>query len=57
MISDILRFFKIGFLFKKEFDFDNRLLLSGEEEGIHNNLSDPVCSGPYNQVTSQSFSL
>jgi hypothetical protein len=52
----MLRFFRIGFLFRKEFDFDIRLLLAGDEEGIVNNLSDPVCSGPYNQVTSQSFS-
>jgi len=30
MISDMLRFFKIGFLFKKEFDLEIRLLLDGE---------------------------
>jgi hypothetical protein len=34
-----------------------RLLLVGEERHILNDLFDPVCSGPYNQVTSQSFSL
>jgi len=47
----------MGFLFKKEFDFDIRLLLVGELEGIFKVLSDPVCNGPYSQVTSQSFSL
>lgn len=30
IISDMLRFFNIGFLFKNEFDFDMRLLLDGE---------------------------
>jgi hypothetical protein len=34
-----------------------RLLLAGEEEGTLNNVSDLVCSGPYNQVISQSLSL
>jgi hypothetical protein len=34
-----------------------QLLLAGEEEGILNDLSDPVCSGPYSQVTSQSLNL
>jgi len=54
----MLRFFKIGFLFKKEFDLDIRLLFIGEleGEGIRKALSDAVCKGPYNQVTSQSFS-
>jgi hypothetical protein len=55
IISDILRFFKMGFLCKNEFDFEI-LLLAGDVDGI-NDLSDPVCSGPYNQVTSQSLSL
>ena len=44
IISDILRFFNIGFLCKKEFDFDIRLLLKGglEGDGIRRALSDPV---------------
>jgi hypothetical protein len=59
MISDILRFFKIGFLFKNEFDLEIRLLLAGElaDDGIRKALSVAVCNGPYNQVTSQSFNL
>ena len=57
MISDMVLFFKIGFLFRKEFEFDSRLLLDGEVDGSRKVLSDPVWSGPYNQVTSQSFSL
>ena len=57
MISDMVLFFKIGFLFRKEFEFDNRLLLDGEVDGSRKVLSDHVWSGPYNQVTSQSFSL
>ena len=43
-------------MFKNEFDLDIQLLL-GDVEGILNDLSDPVWSGPYNQVTSQSFNL
>ena len=31
--------------------------LAGEDEGTLNNVSDPVCSGPYNQIISQSLSL
>lgn len=57
MISDMLRFLRIGFLFKKELDFEIRLLPAGELEGNRSDLSAPVCNGPYNQVTSQSFSL
>jgi hypothetical protein len=54
MTSDILRFFNIGFLWRKELHFESRL--AGSE----------VCwwlfrlagwSGPYNQVTSTSFNL
>lgn len=56
IISDMLRFFKIGFL-RKELDLDNRLLSIGDVEGRRNVLSDPDCRGPYNQVTSQSFNL
>ena len=52
----MLRFFKIGFFWRKEFDFEIWLLSHVEELGIHD-LSDPVCNGPYNHVTSQSFSL
>jgi hypothetical protein len=55
IISDIPRFLRIGFLLRKELDFE--ILLAGEEGGILNGLTDPVSSGPYNQVTSESFSL
>jgi hypothetical protein len=55
IISDILRFLRIGFLLRKELDFE--ILLAGEQGGVLNGLTDPVSSGPYNQVTSQSFSL
>ena len=55
IISDILRFLRIGFLLRKELDFE--ILLAGGEGDILNDLTDPVSSGPYNQVTSQSFSL
>jgi hypothetical protein len=57
IISDILRFPRIGFLLRNELDFEMQLLLAGREGGIPSDLTDPVCSGPYNQVTSQSFSL
>lgn len=57
MISDMLRFFRIGFLFKNEFDLEIRLLLEGEVDGIRNALSVLLCNGPYSQVTSQSLSL
>lgn len=52
----MLRFFKIGFLFRNEFDFEIRLLLAGDVDGIPRDLSEPVCRGPYSHVTSQSFS-
>jgi hypothetical protein len=57
IISDILLFFKIGFLFKNELDLDSLLLLAGDVDGKCKDFSDPVCSGPYSQVTSQSLSL
>lgn len=54
----MLLFFRIGFLCcKKEFVLEIRLLPIGEAEGIRNDLSAPVCRGPYNHVTSQSLSL
>lgn len=53
----MLLFFKIGFLFKKELDLESRLLLAGDVEGKCRDFSEPVCKGPYNQVTSQSLSL
>ena len=53
--SDMLRFFRMGFFTRNEFDLDKRLtgsevfwLLCRLEEGWR---------GPYNQVTSLSFSL
>ena len=57
MISDILLFLRIGFLFKNELDLDKRLLSAGDVEGRCKDFSEPVCKGPYNQVTSQSLSL
>jgi len=57
IISDMLRFLRIGFLLRKEFDLEIRLLLEGEVAGILKDLSVPVCSGPYSHVTSQSFNL
>jgi hypothetical protein len=44
-----------AFLLRNELDFE--ILLAGEEGGILSNLIDLVCSGPYNHVTSLSFSL
>jgi hypothetical protein len=57
IVSDRLRFFKIDFLWSEEFELDIRLLPYGEVLAIHDTSSDPVCSGPYSQVTSQSFCL
>src|SRR3569833_2631179 len=53
IISDMLLFFKIGFLLSKnELDFVSSTLLAGCDSV---RLLLPVCSGPYSQVTSQSF--
>jgi hypothetical protein len=50
----MLRFFKIGFLWRKEFDVVSSELSAGWGGS---RLLLPVCSGPYSQVTSQSLSL
>jgi len=58
--SDTLRFLRIGFFWRKELDFDRRLVLIGEFKGeseARKGLALPVWRGPYSQVTSQSFSL
>lgn len=46
MISDIDRFFKIGFLWRKEFDLLRREEGRGDEEGMWKGLPEPVCRGP-----------
>jgi hypothetical protein len=54
--SDMLRFFKIGFLtLTNEFVFDNRL--AGSEFCCELNRFEAGCMGPYSHVTSTSFSL
>lgn len=54
IISDILRFFRIGFL-TKEFDLDILRLWGPVWTGCK--FAVPVWSGPYSHVTSQSLSL
>jgi hypothetical protein len=51
----MLRFLRIGFLLRKELDFE--ILPVGGEGGIPSDLTDLVYSGLYNYVTSLSFSL
>ena len=55
MISDMLRFLRIGFLLRKEFDLEMPLP-EGVPLGCIDRL-EPLCRGPYSQVTSQSLSL
>jgi hypothetical protein len=55
MISKSLRFFRIGFLLSKESDFD--IPTPVIDAGGVGNLAKLVWRGPYNHVTSQSFSL
>ncbi len=55
IISDMLRFFRMGFLFsRKELDLVSSTLSIGRDS---DRMFLPVCKGPYSQVTSQSFSL
>jgi hypothetical protein len=49
----MLRFFRIGFLFKNELDFDKRL--TGSEAFCALGALDAGWRGPYNQVTSHSL--
>lgn len=42
----MLRFFRMGFLFRNEFDLEIRLLLEGDVEVWWKDLPDPVCNGP-----------
>lgn len=55
MISKSLRFFRIGFLLSKESDFD--IPTPVIEVGGVDILAQLVWRGPYNHVTSRSFSL
>lgn len=55
MTSDRLRFLRIGFLLTNELLRDRSLVAM--EESLVKCLLFPVCSGPYSQVTSQSFNL
>jgi hypothetical protein len=57
MASDMLRFFKMGFLTlpKNELLLDRRL--TGSEFCCEANLLQAGCNGPYNHVTSTSLSL
>ena len=55
MSSETLRFFNMGFLFRKELFFDRLLVDSEFCSDMRYELA--VCNGPYNHVTSQSFSL
>jgi hypothetical protein len=45
IISDMLRFFRMGFLWRKELDFEMRRLPMGEVEGMKG-LPEPVWRGP-----------
>lgn len=53
--SDMVRFFKIGFLAKNEFVLDSRL--GGSETCGGLSLFEPGWRGPYSQVTSHSLDL
>jgi hypothetical protein len=44
MISDMLRFLRMGFLLRKELFFEILLLLLGDVADL--DRSEPVCSGP-----------
>jgi hypothetical protein len=50
MISDMLLFFRMGFLLTNEFDFDSLALLELVDAWFA--LDVPVCKGPYSHVTS-----
>lgn len=55
MVSDAVFFFKIDFFSTSELGVERRLGGGDVLEVVKRFLS--VCNGPYNQVTSQSFSL
>lgn len=57
MTSDMLRFFRMGFLCSpiKELVFDRQALEDSVLEG--ESFRSPSCRGPYSQVTSHSFNL
>ena len=59
MISDMLLFLRIGFLFgcKNELLFERRDDGRGDELGIAKGFELMVWRGPYSHVTSQSLSL
>lgn len=55
MISEALRFLRIGFFVRNELLFD--IWLGGSEVGWEMQYLVAVCRGPYSHVTSQSFNL
>jgi len=57
IISDTFLFLSIDLLCKKEADFKSLLLPIGEFDVTRSDTSALVCNGPYNHVTSQTFSL